>query len=88
MNDRRNEMAEKEKRYSETVKQIREKFFTLGKPYLILSTDLPEGESYWAFPDGRIEVQKVGIVDGKTVSTLIRVLSAGEAEKVRAENGL
>lgn len=80
--------AKREKRFLKTIKAFRTKCFDLDKPFLMLSADLPEGESYWEFKDGRIEIQRVLVVQGEVHSIVVRVLDEKESEKVRESHGI
>lgn len=88
MKDFEIELAEKEKKYLETARAVREKNFNEGNPFLMLSDDLPEGESYWDYPDGRIEIQRVVVVGNKIEYIVVKELGKDEANKVRGEHGL
>jgi hypothetical protein len=75
-------------KYQATILGIREANFKKGIPFLILSGNLPDGQCYREFSDGRIELQEV-FTEGPTIkSKVIRILTDTEATKVRVENGL
>lgn len=75
-------------KYQATILGIREANFKKGIPFLILSGNLPDGQCYREFNDGRIELQEV-YTEGAAIKTkVIRVISETEATKVRVENGL
>ncbi|MGQ7855183.1 hypothetical protein ACUN24_13185 [Pedobacter sp. WC2501] len=82
------ELEEKHKKYLITVKNLRHRNFSNNLPFLILSEDLPDGQVYKEFPDGRIEVQEIKSA-GKNFSTrVVKILKAWQAQKVREAYGL
>ncbi|MEP6614561.1 MAG: hypothetical protein ABJA76_21800 [Mucilaginibacter sp.] len=82
------EIALQDKRVSEVTRALRQKNLDNNLPFLILSGDLPEGQAYREFPDGRIEIQEV-IDDGAILkSKLIRKLTKAQAVAFRLKNGL
>ncbi len=75
-------------RYMNTVKELRARNFKRNLPFLILSDELPDGQVYREFPDGRIEVQQVSIQGAEYDSTVVRILLPSDAERVRREHEL
>lgn len=67
---------------------LRKKKLNKGLPFLILSEDLPDGQSYLEYADGRIELQEVYEDGALLKSKSIRVLSETEAVRIRLKNGL
>jgi len=79
------ELALKEKKYLNTIKTLRLKNFSNNLPFLMLSENLPDGESYLEFPDGEIIVHEV-FLEGKVIRTrTIRMLSSEEVDQIRKE---
>ncbi|WP_158795889.1 hypothetical protein [Pedobacter sp. L105] len=82
------ELAVKKKKYLNTIKKLRLKNFSNSLPFLMLSENLPDGQSYLEFPDGEIIVHEV-IIEGVVIGTkTIRTLSSKEADQIRKEYGL
>ena len=50
---------ERQKKFIATIKEIRTTDFENGRPFMMLSGNLPEGQAYFEFPDGHFEVQEV-----------------------------
>lgn len=71
-----------------TVKNLRSRNFNKNFPFLILSEQLPEGQVYREFPDGRIELQEVSAKGSKYQLRVIHVLNPSEANRNRREYGL
>ena len=82
------EARKKEEKYLFTIRDIRARNFDKGLPFLMLSGDLPEGQVYREYADGRIELQEVFFVGPKFQCKVLRELTATEANKVRKANGL
>ena len=82
------ELEEKRKEYLATMENIRRRNFSNNLPFLILSEDLPNGQVYKEFPDGRIEIQEVQSAGKKFSTRVVKVLKASQAEKVREAYGL
>ena len=78
----------KHKRYLTTLKNKRQENFNKNLPFLIVSAQLPEGQVYREYPDGRIELQEVFVVGPNFRSRVVHVLKSSEADKVRREYGL
>jgi len=77
-----------DKKFAATVQAIRKRNFERNLPFLILSEELPEGQAYREFADGRIELQEVFTSGGSFESRVVKVLSLDEAGKIRTVNGL
>ncbi|SES25450.1 hypothetical protein [Pedobacter rhizosphaerae] len=82
------ELEEKHKKYLSTIKNLRQRNFSNNLLFLILSEDLPDGQVYKEFPDGRIEIQEVKSVGKKISTRVVKILKAWQAEKVREAYGL
>ncbi|HEY5326123.1 MAG TPA: hypothetical protein VIJ27_03925 [Mucilaginibacter sp.] len=82
------EIATREEKYINTIKEMRLKNFSKGLPFLILSDKLPDGQVYREFPDEHIELQEVSAVGSKYNTTVFKILSSTEADHIRKENGL
>lgn len=82
------EVTNKKEKYLLTVKRLRSSNFSKNLPFLILSEQLPEGQVYREFPDGRIELQEVSARGSRYQSRVIHVLNTVEANRVRREYGL
>jgi len=82
------EIIGKDEKYLVTIKNLRSRNFSRNLPFLILSEQLPDGQVYREFPDGRIELQEVFAEGPKFSSKVIQVLKAPEADVVRKEYGL
>ncbi len=78
----------RDEKYLITVKNLRSRNFSKNLPFLILSEQLPDGQVYREFPDGRMELQEVFAEGAKFKSKVIKVLNAPEADRVRKEYGL
>jgi hypothetical protein len=81
------EIAAKNK-YAATILGIRRRNFEKNIPFLILSAELPDGQAYREFNDGRIELQEVYTEGARIKSRVLRILSHTEAAKIRLDNGL
>ena len=82
------EEVTRDEKYTATILAIRSRNFEKNIPFLILSGDLPEGQGYREFNDGRIELQEVYTEGAKIKSRVLRVLTDAEAAKIRLDNGL
>ena len=82
------DITTRDEKYLITVKNLRSRNFSKNLPFLILSEQLPDGQVYREFPDGRIELQEVFAEGTKFKSKVVKVLQAPEADRVRKENGL
>jgi hypothetical protein len=82
------EILVQERKVNAAFKDLRTKKFEQNLPFLILSEDLPDGQSYLEYADGRMELQEVYEVGASLKSNPIRVLSKTEAISVRVKNGL
>lgn len=82
------EIASKKEAYLNTIKELRLKNFSRDLPFLILSDKLPEGQVYREFSDGRIELQEIFVTGSEYNSTVLKTLSATEANLIRQEHGL
>ena len=88
MTDFELELSAKDEKYVATIRELRIRNFRNQLPFTILSDELPEGQAYREFADGRIEIHEVFSVGAQFKSRHIKTLSPLEAEKVRKENGL
>jgi hypothetical protein len=82
------EMLLQEQKVTAAFKNLRAKKFEQGLPFLILSEELPEGQSYLEHANGRIELQEVYEIGPTLKSKRIRLLNRKEAVDVRLKNGL
>ena len=88
MKDLEAELAVKEKKYLNTIKTLRLRNFSKNLPFLMLSENLPNGQSYLEFPDGKIIVHKVFSQNSTIGTRTIRTLGSIEADKIRKQYGL
>jgi hypothetical protein len=88
MNDIDFETITREEKYLATIKEIRSRNFSNNLPFLILSSDLPSGQSYHEFPDGHIELMRVSTAGSVYRFIRLRTLTKSETAKVRKESGL
>jgi hypothetical protein len=82
------ELKIQEQKLSVAFKELRNRKLGQGMPFLILSEDLPEGQSYLEYADGRIELQEVYEEGDLLKSKVIRQLDRSEVIDVRLKNGL
>jgi len=82
------EITKKREKYMNTIRELRLKNFSNNLPFLILSDKLPEGQAYREFPDGRMELQEVFSIGPEYKTTVLKILSSSEANRIRKENGL
>ena len=82
------EVKLKNEKYLITVRKLRSRNFSNNLPFLILSEQLPNGQVYREYPDGRIELQEILAEGARFQSKVIQVLKAPEADRVRREYGL
>ena len=82
------EIATREEKYINTIKDLRLKNFSKNLSFLILSEKLPEGQVYQEFRDGHIELQKVFSVGSDYGFKVIQILTPSEATQVRMDYGL
>lgn len=78
----------RDEKYLTTIKNLRQRNFSKNLPFLILSDQLPDGQVYREFPDGRVELQEVFIEGTKFKSKVIEVLKRLDADRVRKAYGL
>jgi len=84
-----NNSTEKKATYLRTIQQLRQRNFSRNLPFLIVSENLPEGQVYREFADGRIELQQMLTKDGPSFHfQVVRELLSAEADKVRQAYGL
>ncbi|EKD26916.1 MAG: hypothetical protein ACD_79C00971G0007 [uncultured bacterium] len=86
------EIAIQERKFATTIERIRNRNFMRDLPFLILSDKLPEGQGFYEYADGHIEIQEVYTIGADIETRFIRTLSEIEAEGVREDfklkNGL
>ncbi|MGF7083035.1 hypothetical protein [Mucilaginibacter sp. UYCu711] len=75
-------------RIHEATIQLREDNFNRGIPFMMFSDNLPDGEAYLEYPDGKIEVVRIDEEGEENNLTTVKILSKVEAERVRIEYGL
>lgn len=92
MTDFEYEIASQNKKFSATIDRIRKRNFSKNLPFLILSSKLPEGQAFYEFADGRVEIQEVYTKGAEIETRLVRLLTDNEAtlviETFMKENGL
>ncbi|NML41026.1 hypothetical protein HHL17_27780 [Chitinophaga sp. G-6-1-13] len=79
------EMALQKKKFAATIEQIRTRNFMRNLPFLILSDKLPEGQGFYEYADGHIEIQEVYTIGADIETRFIRNLSEIEAKEVRED---
>ncbi|WP_146186444.1 hypothetical protein [Pedobacter sp. HMWF019] len=77
-----------EERLKAAFYKLRENKFKANLPFLILSEELPDGQAYYEYGDGRIEIRLTKTDNNVYNDILVRELNTVEAYKVRRENGL
>jgi hypothetical protein len=81
-------MDKSEERLKAAFYRLRENKFKANLPFLILSKKLPDGQAYYEYGDGRIEIRLTTTDNDVYTDILVRELNTVEAYKVRRENGL
>jgi len=76
---------ERQKKFIATIKEIRTTDFENGRPFMMLSGNLPEGQAYFEFPDGHFEVQEVLTIGVNYEFKGLRVLTNEEVSRLRIE---
>lgn len=79
------EISLQEKKFALTIERLRARNFSRNLPFLILSDKLPEGQGFYEFADGHIEVQEVYTVGAEIETRFVRRLTDAEAEEVRMQ---
>ena len=82
------EIALQERKITAAFKDLRHYKFKQNLPFLILSEELPEGQSYLEYANGRVELQEVYEAGATLKAKQVRVLSKAEAITVRVNHGL
>lgn len=82
------ELETKHEKYLITIRNLRANNFSKDLPFLILSENLPEGQVYKEFADGRIEIQEVISAGKKFRTRVIKVLKGLQADSIRKTSGL
>ncbi|WP_152620402.1 hypothetical protein [Pedobacter lusitanus] len=82
------ELETKHEKYLITIRNLRANNFSKDLPFLILSENLPGGQVYKEFADGRIEIQEVVSAGKKFRTRVIKVLKGLQADSVRKTYGL
>ena len=82
------ELENKHEKYLITIRNLRANNFSKDLPFLILSENLPEGQVYKEFADGRIEIQEVASAGKKFSTRVIKVLKGMQADSIRKIYGL
>jgi len=92
MTDFEYEMTMQDKKFSATIDRLRNRNFSNNLPFLILSDELPDGQGFYEFADGHIEIQEVYTIEADIETRFIRRLTDAEANRVREQfmedNGL
>lgn len=79
------EISLQEKKFALTIERLRTRNFSRNLPFLILSDKLPEGQGFYEFADGHIEIQEVYTVGAEIETRFVRRLTDLEAEEVRKQ---
>ncbi|MRG47201.1 hypothetical protein GFS24_18915 [Chitinophaga sp. SYP-B3965] len=79
------EISLQEKKFALTIERLRKRNFSKNLPFLILSDKLPEGQGFYEFADGHIEIQEVYTVGADIETRFVRRLTDLEAEQVRQQ---
>lgn len=82
------EITLQEKKIAAAFEGLRAKKFEQGLPFLILSDELPEGQAYREYANGKMEVQEVYEEDFALKSKIVRLVAETEAARVRLIHGL
>jgi hypothetical protein len=86
------EIALQDKKFTATIEKIRTRNFSKNLPFLMLSDKLPEGQGFYEYADGHIEIQEVYTIGAEIETRLVRRLSDSESNTIRQqyrrENGL
>jgi hypothetical protein len=77
------EIASQDKKFAATIEKLRKRNFSNNLPFLILSNELPEGQGFYEFADGHIEIQEVYTVGADIETRFIRRLTDAEANRIR-----
>ena len=72
-----------QEKYLDVLRNLRAKNFSRDLPFLILSNELPEGQVYKEYADGRIEIQQISSVGKEFSVRVLRILATHEAEIIR-----
>lgn len=83
MTDFEYEIEEQNKKFAATIERLRKRNFSNNLPFLILSDKLPEGQGFYEFADGHIEIQEVFTIGADIETRFVRNLSDMEASRVR-----
>ena len=68
------------------VKRLRDSKLSTGKPFMINSDELPSGQSYLEYPDGRVCIVEVSANSRSFV--VLDTLNAKQAASVRFRHGI
>lgn len=79
------EISLQERKFALTIERLRARNFSRNLPFLILSDKLPEGQSFYEYADGHIEIQEVYTVGEEIKTRFVRCLTDSEAEEVRMQ---
>ncbi|HEY9262133.1 hypothetical protein [Chitinophaga sp.] len=83
MTDFEYEIEEQNKKFAATIERLRKRNFSNNLPFLILSDKLPEGQGFYEFADGHIEIQEVFTIGADIETRFVRNLSDMEANRIR-----
>lgn len=81
------EMAEQKEKSQAIIRELREKCFSENVPFLITSEALPDGEAYYEYANGRMEIRKMHS-EGSLKTELVRVLTDDEAGEIKKAYGI
>lgn len=68
------------------VKRLRNSKLSAGKPFMINSDELPSGQSYLEYPNGKVYIVEVS-ADSRSF-VVLDTLSAHEGDSVRLRHGI
>jgi hypothetical protein len=67
----------------EIIKKLRHNDLTEGHCFMIFDDDLPDGQAYYEYPDGRIAVEQLNHDNLDLPRIVIRELTAGEVDMLK-----
>ncbi|SEL91665.1 hypothetical protein [Parapedobacter koreensis] len=68
------------------VRRLRDSKLSAGKPFMINSDELPSGQSYLEYPDGKVCIVQVS-ADSRSF-VILDTLAASVADSVRLRHGI
>lgn len=82
------DLKSKREKYLNTIRNLRAHNFSKSLPFLILSENLPEGQAYKEYADGRIEIQEVAFAGSNYRARVVKVFIGVQADTIRRTCGL